>query len=160
MSEMLANQFFMIRDYAGAARTLEIFLKDHPQNKAARRKIIVCYSQTGEVEKAMDCFHSLIREDVDFIIKTDPELDDCPCPEIVDEMEKGLAQQIPSRDTYLILGMLWLYCDIAKSIYYFRLAHNMDRHHKTANSILAIITSRYRQLYGNSIANDLTGRPA
>ncbi len=71
MSEMLGNQYFMARNYINAEKELEPeYLKDST-NKGIRRKLIICYVQTRKFEKALDIFHSLVKEDVTFIISAD-----------------------------------------------------------------------------------------
>ncbi|NIV98549.1 tetratricopeptide repeat protein, partial [Candidatus Saccharibacteria bacterium] len=126
MHEMLGNQLFLVRNYTRAAETLEKALRKKPKDKAIRRKLIVCYTQIGEVKKALQLFMSLANEDIDFIINIDPIEDDCPCPEIVYDMEAQLDQNQNSVDFQLNLGMLWLFCDIHKSIAYFKQAQKLD----------------------------------
>ncbi|MFA7228101.1 MAG: tetratricopeptide repeat protein [Melioribacteraceae bacterium] len=116
MSEMLGNQFFMARNYEAAqAEFEEVLLKD-PFNKGAKKKIIVCYTQTGKVKNAVKYFNELISEDIKFIIDTNPHLDDCPCPELVEKIEGQKGFYEDSKDHLIILGIIWLYCDISKSV--------------------------------------------
>jgi len=142
MFEMLGNQFFMVRNYARAAEMLERALWKDAKNKAIQRKLIVCYTQIGKVNKALEVFLSLIKEDIDFIINTDPVDDDCPCPELVFEMENKRDQNESSLDFHLILGMLWLYCDLDQSIKYFQKALAIAPHNAQIKSILSILKAR------------------
>lgn len=87
-SEMLGNKYFLARNYRGAAQNLQYVLSQNPINKAARKKIIICYTQTGEIEKAFENFYSLVAEDISFIINTDPVADDCPYLNWLLSMEK------------------------------------------------------------------------
>ena len=68
MSEMLGNQYFLARNYSGAAQELEKVLREDSKNKAIRRKLIVCYTQIGEIQEALSLFLSLAKEDIGFII--------------------------------------------------------------------------------------------
>jgi len=142
MSEMLGNQYFLVRNYSGAAKELEKALGKDPKNKGIRRKLIVCYTQTGEVQKALALFLSLVKEDAHFIIDTDPIADDCPCPELVYKAEKLLPDNQNSLDFLLILGILWLYCNIANSIHYFEKAQILQPQNPTIQSILALLNSQ------------------
>jgi len=142
MSEMLGNQYFLARNYAGAARELEKALQKDPANKYIRRKLIVCYNQIGHVRKAIDVFLSLVKEDVDFIINTDPVDDDCPCAELVYDAERFYPNNDESLDFHLMLGMLWLYCDVNKSIHYFQKAQELDAENPKIKSILAILKAK------------------
>ena len=68
MSEMLGNQYFLARKYSLAAEQLEKALFNDPGSKGIRRKLVVCYTQTGDIDKALQLFLSLIKEDIDFVI--------------------------------------------------------------------------------------------
>ncbi|RMF59716.1 MAG: tetratricopeptide repeat protein [Calditrichaeota bacterium] len=145
MFEMLGNQFFLVRNYPRAAVMLEKALLRDPQNKLIRRKLIICYTQIGEVQKAFDIFLSLIKEDVDFIINTDPVDDDCPCPELVYNMESRIPENLSSLDFHLVAGMLWLYCDLHRSIEFFRSAHELAPSNPRIKAALAILENRSRK---------------
>ena len=141
MSEMLGNQYFLARNYSGAAHELEKVLREDLKNKAIRRKLIVCYIQIGDIQKALSLFLALVKEDIDFIINTNPIDDDCPCPELVYKSEKFLPDNRNSLDFHLMLGMLWLYCDISKSIEYFEKAHVLQPQNPNIKSVLALLNS-------------------
>jgi tetratricopeptide (TPR) repeat protein len=119
MNEMLGNQYFMARNYSAAQIHLQEFLNSHPDNKYAKRKIIVCYTQTGKMENAYNYFIELIDEDIEFIIDADPIYDDCPCQELVEQIENQSDLNRDSFDFQLMLGIIWLYCDVEKSASYF-----------------------------------------
>lgn len=122
MYEMLGNHSFMIRNYTRAAEMLGQALLKDPKNKAMRRKLIVCYTQIGQPRRALEMFLSLIKEDIDFVINTDPIADDCPCPDLVYKIEHKLPAENASPDDLLTLGILYLYCDLDKSLAYFQQA--------------------------------------
>ena len=142
MSEMLGNQYFLGRDYARAAAELNKALKADTRNKGIRRKLVICFTQIGDIGKALDTFISLIKEDVEFVINTDPISDDCPCPELVFDMEQKLENSKNSIDFNLILGMLWLYCNVEKSLYYFNRVLQIDSNFSKVKIILALINAR------------------
>jgi len=142
MSEMLGNQYFLARNYARAASELYEALKTDVRNKAIRSKLIICYTQINEIGRALDTFISLIKEDLEFVINTDPISDDCPCPELVFDMEQKLDNNINSLDFNLILGMLWLYCNVEKSLYFFNRVLQIDPDYSKVKIILALLKSR------------------
>lgn len=115
MSEMLGNQYFMARKYKEAVRELELVYLTDSLNKSVRRKLIIAYAQTRNLKKALELFISLVKDDVDFIINADPISDDCPCPEIVDELGTTPKDDI-SQESNLYHGILWLYCDSKVSL--------------------------------------------
>lgn len=141
MSEMLANHYFHSRNYAGAQALYEPLLAQKPGEKALRRRMVVCYLQTGAIRKALDIFTNLVLEDADFIINTHPIDDDCPCPELITEMQGHSADAL-SPEMVLRLGMLWLYCDIARSVHYFEQALRQNPEQQNIKQILACLRSK------------------
>ena len=94
-------------------------------------------------QSQIEIFLGLIKEDIDFIINTDPIDDDCPCSELIFDMEKKLEENVSSVDFQSILGMLSLYCDISKSIDYFQYAQSLDPDRPTLKSVLTFLNTRY-----------------
>lgn len=142
MSEMLGNQYFMARNYASACVELEKVLKVNPTNKPVRCKLIICYMQSGKLQKAFDLFISLCHEDIDFIMNMDPIKDDCPCFDILPALEKQFNHNKDRFDYLLKLGITALYCDLAKSIKYFGLAHKLERSDLKVKYVLNLLKLR------------------
>ena len=116
MSEMLGNQYFMARNYSAAEKEFEDCLSKYPDNKSVRKKLIVCYTQSNKLQLALDFFYNLIKEDIDFIVNTDHVEDDCPCPELIHKIEDSNNYDPNSKEYFTMLGIIWLYCNIEKSI--------------------------------------------
>jgi hypothetical protein len=142
MSEMLGNQYVMARNYTLASAELEKALVSSPTSKPIRCKLVICYIQTGNTEKAFELFFTLCQEDVDFIIGMDPINDDCPCPDILTDLEKSLERKSKSFEYLLILGMMSLYCELNKSIKYFFLAYELDKSNTKVKYILSLLKLR------------------
>lgn len=119
-SEMLGNKYFLARNYNLAALNFQETLKSDPINKAIRKKLIICYTQIGQIKKAFDIFYLLAKEDIDFIIETDLVADDCPCEELTEKYGNILPYENESVDLKLMLAMLWLYCSTQKSLKFFK----------------------------------------
>lgn len=119
-SEMLGNKYFLARNYEGAAANFQYTLKTDPINKSVRKKLIICYTQIGQIQKAFESFYQLVKEDINFIIETDLVADDCPCVELTDKYGNILPYENESYDLKLMLGMLWLYCNAEKSFDFFK----------------------------------------
>ena len=119
-SEMLGNKYFLARNYNLAAVNFQETLKSDPINKTIRKKLIICYTQTGQVKKAFDIFYLLAKEDIEFIIDTDLVADDCPCEELTKKYGNILPYENESVDLKLMLAMLWLYCSTQKSLKFFK----------------------------------------
>ena len=149
MSEMLGNQFFMARNYPAAQKELEeVFLKD-PQNISVKKKLVICYTQTGKLKDAINLFSKLLNENIEFIINTDPELDDCPCPELIEKIGNFNHQNESSFDHLLTLAIIWLYCDENKSLEYFKKLHELEPNNLLINQSIKKIESFIQLLNSN-----------
>ena len=142
MSEMLGNQYFLARNFSEAAKNLQYAFDLDPLNKPLRKKLIISYSQIGEIQKALTIFYNLILEDIDCIINTDLVDDDCPCPELVKHYGTILPYQENSSDLKIMLGMLWLYCDAAKSLSFFKSSEKIKPEDKRIESITNILENK------------------
>ncbi len=127
----------MARKYYDACNELEMEHLKNPSNHSILKKLIICYLKTDRVDKAFENFHTLVIYDPDIIIKTDPVLDDCPCPEIIDEITAGVDFTSEENEN-IILGILWLYCDVNESIKHFS---QLSSGHKYFNEIKEILTA-------------------
>jgi tetratricopeptide (TPR) repeat protein len=150
MNEMLGNQYFMARNYLEAANTFQNVIEEEPDNINAKKKLIIALSQIGKYSKSLDLFLELIKENVDFILNTDPRKDDCPCAELVNNLEVFTKYGDQSLTTYQTLGTLWLYCDINKSVEYFEKALLIKPSDEKTNSILVILKRRKAQIDANN----------
>lgn len=117
---MLGNKYFLARNYEGAAANFQYTLKTDPINKSVRKKLIICYTQIGQIQKAFENFYMLAKENINFIMETDIVADDCPCPELIEKYGNVLPYEKDSFDMKLMLAMLWLYCNAAKSLEFFK----------------------------------------
>jgi len=148
MSEMLGNQYFMARHYVSAERELEPeYIKDS-QNKGVRRKLIICYVQTRKFDKALDVFHSLVKEDLIFITSADKILDDCPCPELLDEYDRTHSFA-DSYEFNLSHGILWLYCDESKAMEYLKQAFEVNSNDQRLKESIEFIEDHIKNLLAN-----------
>lgn len=141
MSEMLGNHYFLARKYSLATRELESALSKDPSNKHIRRKLIICYVQTRKISRAKELFYHLVKQDISFIVETDPIIDDCPCPELVYDLEEQLEDDKNFPEYLMKLGIIWLYCDIKKSIHYFNILQTIEPNDKIIKEILFHLTS-------------------
>lgn len=146
MSEMLGNQYFLARNFTNAAKNLQYALDLDPLNKAVRKKLVICYSQTGEIQKAFNIFYNLILENINCIIDTDVISDDCPCPELVTHYGTILPYQENSTDLKLMLGMLWLYCDVEKSLNFFKSVLKENPDDERLKTISSMIEEKLRKI--------------
>ncbi len=138
MSEMLANQYFMVRRFSDAETAFENVLVQDPQNRFAKKKMIICLIHNGKVKKALDLFYKLIKEDITIITNTNISDDDCPCPEIISKFESLNEPELSFQSKLEILGMLWLYCDYYKSIQQFEKLKEFNPREPIYSNILKV----------------------
>ena len=138
MSEMLANQYFMVRRFSDAESAFENVLAQDPQNRFAKKKMLICLIHNGKIQKALDLFYDIITQDITIITDTNLEDDDCPCPEIIAKFEKLEEPELLFQSKLEILGMLWLYCDYYKSIQQFEKLKEFYPNEKIYSDILKI----------------------
>lgn len=141
MSEMLGNRYFIARQYDKAAEQLEEVLKKSSDPVKVKKKLIICYIQTGQIDKALHFFFELVSLDPNLIIDTDPYHEDCPCPELVMAWEKPIEIDNLSLLDHESLGILYLYCDLNKSLYYLRKALPESKNKNILSSIIKKLSS-------------------
>lgn len=139
MSEMLGNYYFHIRNFASALSYLEKANKNNP-NKFICKKMIICYLTLNNVEQALNLFLNVIEEDLDFIINTHLEEEDCPCPNLIYEIENENRKTFLSDyELFITLGILYAYCDIDKSIDYLKLGKEQNQQNIKLEKIINIL---------------------
>jgi pentatricopeptide repeat protein len=139
MSEMLANQYFLARKFDKAIQHLEAVLNEDTANERARKKLIICYCETGHVRSALELFDTVIKNNIKLIVDTDIVQEDCPCPELLERMKWYEEVAINSFDFHCIMGMLNLYCDINDSLKSFSQALKINPENKLVQDIYNII---------------------
>ncbi|MCK9282534.1 MAG: hypothetical protein M0P71_18110 [Melioribacteraceae bacterium] len=139
MNEMLGNQYFMTRKYSLAFEEFEKALLSDENNLNIKKKLVVCYTQTGKIIKAKELFFDLIRNDINIVINTDPIVDDCPCPDLIARLENDLIANKGSYEYHVALGIIWLYCDADNSLQYFIEARKLNPNDSLLEQIVNVL---------------------
>lgn len=142
MCEMLANHYFLVHNFPSAKSIYNSIWEKEPNNKVIVKKLIICCIATGEYKKALDLFLPLIRTDIDLILSTDSNSDDCPCPQLINQIEKEEKLFESNIDKLTALGMLWLYCNPSESLNYFRKVSDLAPEDERYSKILNIIKNK------------------
>lgn len=142
MSEMLANHYFLVRNFLPAKNLFEKILSKEKSNTAIKKKLIICYVIIGEIKKALDLFISLIEENIEVILNTDPKSEDCPCPDLISQIEQQQNFFKDESDHYIGLGILWLYCSLEKSLEYFNKLLALSPKNKQYLEITSILLNK------------------
>ena len=146
MNEMLANHHFLVRNYSGASEELERIINVRPDKKLMK-KLIICYTQTGRPDEALNLFLSVIKDDINIITSTNLDSEDCPCPELIFKVE---SNDVDYKDKYTksyVLGILWLYCDLAESLKYFLRAKNFNQENDQVDKIIILLKKTISQIH-------------
>ena len=130
MSEMLANNYFIVRNYV-KAREVFLRLPESVRNSdAVKKKLVLCEIFLGNPLSALDYLLPLVVQNPGFIFKTDLELEDCPCRDLICELEQrpGFSQE----DDFCLLSIsiLWLYCSLENSLHYLEMLTSLNEHPK------------------------------
>ncbi len=136
MSEMLANSYFISRNFSKALPYFEEMLRKGQVSDKIRKKLLICYIAVGRIDDAFEIFHALVLRDPFIIINTDPYWDDCPCPEMVSEWEGNPTANLDEPRISLILGMLYLFCNIERSIHYLKKALPLSEYYPRLNQTI------------------------
>jgi len=140
MHEMLGNHHFLLKDYVLALAHYEAVLSEGKASTVVRKRAIVCYIQTHQVNEALPLFADLIAEDIGCIIGHDNEQEGCPCPEIIQEYESRMTGS-PSQNDLTAMGMLWLYCEPNKSLQWFDRAVQQEPDNPYLKSVVTTLSS-------------------
>jgi pentatricopeptide repeat protein len=145
MSEMLGNQYFLSRNFSKAKDVYEKIALAEPENYFVKKRLIICYTQTGEINKAFDLFYEIVKKDIEIISGTDIKADDCPCPELINRY--GIKNPIEecSHDAKLMMGMLWLYCDSKVAFEFFENLSSEENADNRINEVKKIIENKLIQ---------------
>ncbi len=142
---MLGNQFFMARNYPAAQKEFEEVYLTKPENISVKKKLLICYTQTGKLKEAIKLFCEIINDDLEIILKTDPVKEDCPCPELIEKIEKQIHLENENKELLFVLAIIWLYCDENKSLEYFNKLNEIDPENNVVYSSIQIISSYIRE---------------
>ena len=140
MCDMLGNHYFRINKFSLAQEEFEKVIKKNPLNNTVKKKLIICYTQTDYVEKALDMLIEVLKDDIYKIIKTDQAEENCPCAELISNTYEKLKNEYTEKNI-IILSILLLFCDVKKSYKNFMLL-KQDKADAKISSIINIIENK------------------
>lgn len=147
---MLGNQYYLSERYKEAAEQYEKALLINPTNYSIKKKLILCYLQTGNLQMALKLFTILISENINILMTCNLECENCPCYKKIYELE-NYQLEIPEKDKLEMLGILWLYCDIYTSIKYFNKLKKLEPANPLFKKISQRINHTFSQNYKEKI---------
>jgi len=136
---MLGNYYFMTNRFQSARQVLEKALEEDPSNKSVKKKLILCYLDSGHIDEGFNLFQSLINQDITYITDTTNNDDSCPCMDILNNFENLVYPKLSEKDYNKVLAILWLYRDVKFSAKYFRKVKSINQNDKTVDKILEML---------------------
>jgi pentatricopeptide repeat protein len=144
MSEMLGNHYFQVRKYLLAEQVYEKLPSKELSNTIILKKLIICYTQTNKLEKALKLFLQLIENDL-AVFGVEMNADDCPCNELIFSIESGETKYLNDFQRYTSLGILWMFCSCKTSLNYFKMTIDESPDNETVKKILQLIKNYFNQ---------------
>lgn len=145
MSEMLGNHYFQLRDFSLAERTYECLSQNQLTDLRIIKKLIICYTQTYHLDKALELLLLLIKKDINTLHNSNLKEDDCPCNELIFQIENGKIKYASEYETYISLGILWLYCKHTTSLKYFQMALNKNSKNQNLIKVITFLKNLSKQ---------------
>lgn len=140
-SEMISNYFFLTHSYSKAVPLLEAILDKDPGHLKARKKLIIAYIETGHLRRGYDLFVDLMLESPRTILDTKPEAEDCPCPDLLNQVTGDERVFDDPANRHLIAGIYACYCDLAAAIANFTAYLNQVTEDARARRLLALLNA-------------------
>lgn len=145
MSEMLGNHYFQLRNFTLAEQNYEQLSSNELADLKVLKKLIICRTQTHKLEQALQLLLFLIESNISTIINISRIEDECPCNDLIYQIECGEIKYLTDRETFIALGILWLYCNYQTSINYFKMALNEDKSNELLKKVLKHIMNYSNQ---------------
>jgi tetratricopeptide (TPR) repeat protein len=146
MNEMLANQYFIAERFRDACEQYKEVLNVNPTNSQVKKKLILCYIQIGNLSSALKLFMELISTSINTIIENEINIYNQPCKKMIHMLE-NMPSSIAEEDKMLILGILWMYCDVNISKKYFKKLNYTIPNDQNIITILTILNHSISQFY-------------
>lgn len=139
MSEMLGNHYFQVRNFMLAERTYEKLSLNQLSDFKILKKLIICYTQTYKLNKALKSLNLLIEKDINTIIYSNRRDEDCPCDDLILKIESGEIRYSTTEQKYTALAILWMYCNHKTALNFFQMALNENPQNKNLNKVIRSI---------------------
>lgn len=145
MSEMLGNHYFQVRNFMLAEHTYEKLSPNQLSDFKILKKLIICYTQTYKLDKALKTFNLLIEKDINTNIYSNLRDEDCPCDDLIFKIESGEVKYSTDELKYTALAILWMYCNHKTALNYFQLALDENPRNKNLNKVIRSIRNLSKQ---------------
>lgn len=145
MSEMLGNHYFISRNFFFAEKIYEKLSIYHSSNPNVLKNLIICYTQTHKVAKALQYLLVLMAKDISIILENNRNDEDCPCNDLIFKIENEEIKYSTEEEKYTALAILWIYCNHKTSLNYFQMAFNENPQNKNLIKMISFIKELSKQ---------------
>ena len=145
MSEMLGNHYFISRNFFFAEKIYEKLPIYHSSNPKVLKKLIICYTQTHKITKALQYLLFLMARDIGTILEKNGNDEDCPCNDLILKIENNEIKYSTEEEKYTALAILWIYCNHKTSLNYFQIALNENPQNKYLIKMISFIKELSKQ---------------
>ena len=145
MSEMLGNHYFISRNFFLAEKTYEKLHIYNSSNPKVLKKLIICYTQTHKIGKALQYLLVLMAKDMSTILENNRNDEDCPCNDLIFNIENDEIKYSTEEEKYTALAILWLYCNHKTSLNYFQMALNENPQNRNLIKMISFIKELSKQ---------------
>lgn len=115
-----------------------------------KKRLVICYCETGHVKSALELFDKITRNNIELIAETNVVQEDCPCPEILERMRWYEQVAANSFDFHSIMGMLNLYCNIDDSLAAFGRALDLNPENELIKKLINRIIA-YQNVHSENL---------
>lgn len=119
---MLANYYYQIKNYQYAGALFQEVIVNEPKNFEAKKKLIVCLLKEGIFYLAWDLYNDIIENEPGVIFESTCEIRDCPCLDVLKEIQKRTNIHSTNWIHLTKRGILYSFKDAKKSLYHFKQA--------------------------------------
>jgi hypothetical protein len=145
MSEMLGNHYFISRNFIFAEKIYEKLSIYHSSNPKVLKKLIICYTQTHKIAKALQNLLVLMVKDICTILENNRSDEDCPCNDLIFKIENDEIKYSTEEEKYTALAILWIYCNHKTSLNYFQMALNENPQNRNLIKMISFIKELSKQ---------------
>jgi len=141
MSEMLANQYFLSGRYERALPLLEQFLLSSPDRAYLKNKLLICYLQMDQIDRALELCLEILRTAPFDLVGSDPCTQQFPC------LEQTLQRPDGPPTTPIELNRLavvYLFCRPEVSLVHLRNSLELDPEQTAISEILSLLEPHTR----------------
>ncbi len=122
MKRMLANQYYMARDFRRAIPLLKKALERYPGDLSLLSKLVISYVAEQKLKKALPHLRILLSRLPPGYFSSISVDENCPCPDLIERWRQDPPANLSREELYVSLAILELFCGGKNVVNYLRAA--------------------------------------